>query len=242
MGISTKIKSYIKQRLSPKGARRLAFWRSNLRAIPYGFQLPTLARIYGTDKGMGHQFMRHYQTHLRRFKFKRLRMLEIGVGGYEDPLQGGASLRMWRRYFPFGQIWAIDIHEKQFHAERRIHIRQGSQREPAFLKQLYEEMGRAEVIIDDGSHFVEDVILSFEVLFPLLETGGIYVIEDTQTSYWEVCGGSNDRVSGRNTMNYFKKLAAGLNFREYPEPGYTPGYFDLHIVSIHYYHNLIFIY
>ena len=207
-----------------------------------GTQLQKLARIYGTDKGMGHQFMRHYQHHLRSFKWKRMRMLEIGVGGYEDPLQGGASLRMWRRYFPLGRIWAIDIHDKQFHAERRIQIWQGSQREAPFLEQLVQEMGHVDVVIDDGSHFVEDVITSFEVLFPLLRDGGIYVVEDTQTSYWEVCGGSMDRLQGRSTMNYFKQLADGLNFREYPAPGYKPSYYDVNIVSIHFYHNLIFIY
>ena len=43
-------------------------------------------------------------------------------------------------------------------------------------------------------------------------------------------------------MNYFKNLADGLNYEEFDNPFYRPTFFDEHIVSIHFYHNLIFIY
>jgi hypothetical protein len=36
-------------------------------------------------------------------------MLEIGVGGYDSPISGGESLRMWKTYFPFAKIFALDI-------------------------------------------------------------------------------------------------------------------------------------
>jgi demethylmacrocin O-methyltransferase len=35
-------------------------------------------------------------------------MLEIGVGGYDSPISG-ESLRMWKTYFPFAKIFALDI-------------------------------------------------------------------------------------------------------------------------------------
>ena len=47
--------------------------------------------------------------------------------------------------------------------------------------------GPFEIIIDDGSHFWGDVIVSFIFLFPLLKQGGIYVIEDLHSSYSENC-------------------------------------------------------
>jgi len=40
-----------------------------------------------------------------------------------------------------------------------------------------------DIVIDDGSHAQSDVISSFSVLFELLAPGGLYVVEDTHTSY-----------------------------------------------------------
>ena len=63
-----------------------------------------------------------YQNHFKNFKFKNNNILEIGVGGYEDPYTGGNSLRMWKSYFPFSKIYALDIHEKSFLQENKIKI------------------------------------------------------------------------------------------------------------------------
>ena len=87
------------------------------------------------------------------------------------------------------------------------------------------------------------MITSFNVLFPLLQDNGIYVVEDTQTSYWPSFGGLvHERHSDKTTMGFFKGLIDGLNFSEYLLPGYVPSYYDQHIVALHFYHNLIFIY
>lgn len=45
--------------------------------------------------------------------------------------------------------------------------------------------GPLDLVIDDGSHYYEETRLSFETLFKHLKSGGIYVIEDWQWSYWE---------------------------------------------------------
>ena len=45
-------------------------------------------------------------------------------------------------------------------------------------------MGIPDIVIDDGSHLGRYQIASFEVLFPLIAIGGLYVIEDLHTSYW----------------------------------------------------------
>ncbi len=39
-------------------------------------------------------------------------------------------------------------------------------------------------INDDGSHIPEHQLLTFNTLFPLLQEGGVYIIEDIETSYW----------------------------------------------------------
>ncbi|MDD5080328.1 MAG: class I SAM-dependent methyltransferase [Candidatus Omnitrophica bacterium] len=205
--------------------------------------LMKLAAICRTDKWGEHWYARHYQEHFRRLRKKRMNVLEIGVGGYEDPDKGGASLLMWKYYFPRSAIYAIDVYDKSKLQEKRIKIFQGSQNDEKFLKDVFSRIGSLDIIIDDGSHMNEHVLTSFKTLFPLLKDGGIYAVEDVQTSYWPQYGGSSEDLNNPATaMGFFKKIADGLNYMELAEPGYEPAYFDRNITSIHFYHNLVIIY
>jgi hypothetical protein len=205
--------------------------------------LDALAIIHKTDKWNKHWYTQHYDTHFRRMRTRKLNILEIGVGGYDSPHRGADSLRMWKKYFPKSNIFAIDIYDKSKLQEDRIKIYQGSQVDEEFLAKVYKEVGKFDIIIDDGSHINEHVIKTFEFLFPLLEDGGIYVAEDVQTSYWEEYGGdSKDLKNPKTMMNYFKSLTDCLNHEEIYNPDYKPTYFDKHIVSMHFYHNMVFIY
>jgi len=40
------------------------------------------------------------------------------------------------------------------------------------------------LIIDDGSHINSHIITTSNFLFPFLNKGGVYVVEDLKTSYW----------------------------------------------------------
>lgn len=193
----------------------------------------------------GHKYAGHYDHHFSRFRqLDNITILEIGVGGYDDPSKGGESLRMWKEYFPKAHIVGLDYYDKTPLQEDRIRIYQGSQDDPALLQRMHEEQGGFDIIIDDGSHCNEHVIASFNILFPLLKMGGIYAIEDLQTSYWKhTFGGSSTELSSRSTsMGFLKSLADGLNHAELDLPGYQATYFDKHITSLHFYHNLAFVY
>ena len=204
--------------------------------------LTSLAEKYGTDKTGIHFYTQHYETHFGRFRNEKINLLEIGVGGYEKPDEGGESLRMWKEYFPHGNIYSLDVYDKRQLEEERIRIFQGSQVDRSFLESMVNETGPLDIIIDDGSHLNDHVIRTFEILFPLLKEGGIYAVEDVQTSYWPDHGGDSFNLrKNHTTMNYFKGLADGINYEEFDNPYYQPTYFDRHIVSIHFYHNLIFI-
>jgi len=43
-------------------------------------------------------------------------------------------------------------------------------------------------------------------------------------------------------MNFLKRLTDGLNYEEIARKDYRQSYFDRSIVSLHFYHNLVFIY
>ena len=205
--------------------------------------LTEIARQYKTDKANDHSYTGHYEFHFDRMRNENIKILEIGIGGYSESTEGGGSLKMWRDYFQNGKIYGFDIHHKEGLDEERIKTFQGNQVDNDFLGWLCNEHGEFDIIVDDGSHVPGHVIHSFNYLFPKLKNGGIYVVEDTQTSYWKSMGGDYKNPANINTsVNYFKHLADGLNFQEFVDPGYKPTYFDLNILSIHFYHNLIFIY
>lgn len=237
------LKKILKAGLSTRSQRKLRNLFNDFKTIGSGSNLGRLAKVYETDKTRGHSYTPHYQLHFRKFKFRRINLLEIGAGGYENPNAGGNSLRMWKRYFPFGKIFSIDIYDKSPLRENRVKIFQGSQVDENFLNKITGEIGGIDIIIDDGSHVNEHVIETFRLLFPKLNDGGIYVVEDTQTSYWEPYGGDSENLNNPKTlMNFFKSFTDSLNNKEFIKPGYTPSYFDKKIISMHFYHNLIFIY
>lgn len=237
------LKGFVKSKMTLETIFKYRNKITSLRSIYYMFNLDKLALIYGTDKNGSHFYTQHYQTHFKSFKFKKLNLLEIGVGGFENPLYGGHSLRMWKSFFPFANIFSLDIVDKSFLQEHRIKIYKGSQVDYDFLQMICNEVGLFDLIIDDGSHINDHVIKSFEFLFPKLKTGGIYVIEDTQTSYWENYGGSSNDFNKEGTIyNYFKSLIDSLNNEEFVLDNYEKSYFDKHIISMHFYHNMIFIY
>jgi hypothetical protein len=211
--------------------------------------LKQLAEEHKCDKAAEghHTYDEAYEFHFAKFRDNPIKLLEIGVGGYDNPNEGGASLRMWKEWFTNQetQIYSIDIFEKSKIQEDRIHIFQGSQSDEAFLDMVMTDNGPVDIIIDDGSHVNDDVIISFRALFPHLNNGGIYVIEDVQTAYWDHYGGD---LSGGFIRDFLDKVN-GLNYKEIQTEQrgsglqvYEPTFFDLNITSIHFYHNIIFIY
>jgi hypothetical protein len=237
-------RAYINYRLSQLPRQTLAYASYLLKKLRHGDNLPGLAKAMGTDKEGTHYYTAHYAFHFAPLRHRRLKILEIGVAT-------GASLRTWRAYFPNSMIYGIDILDKRYHDSHRIKTFQGSQADPGFLRAVINEIGAPDIIIDDGSHINQHVILSFNTLFPLLAPTGIYAIEDMQTSYWTLgsadnsgtdWGGSMD-PQAPTSMNFLKSLLDGINYEEFP-PGanYEPTFFDRHIIGMHFYHSLAFIY
>ena len=234
--------TFLKRKISNKNKYKIKMLLNKFRALFVHNNLTKLAIIFRTDKWGSHYYTPHYQQHFKKFKNKRNNILEIGVGGYDNPNSGGHSLRMWKQYFRKSNIVSFDIYDKLSLQEKRIKIYKGSQIDASFLELVCNKSGPFDIIIDDGSHINCHVIKTFEILFPKLKKGGIYVIEDTQTSYWPDMGGSLKERNDKSTIyGYFKNLIDGLNYKEYLDPSYKPSYFDLNIVSIHFYHNMIFI-
>ncbi|HEY5381009.1 MAG TPA: class I SAM-dependent methyltransferase [Acidobacteriaceae bacterium] len=210
-----------------------------LAKVVYRDDLNRLAPLYGTDKWGSHWYTPHYQRYLGPLRKQHLNLLEIGVGGEAMVDYGGASLRMWKRFFPNARIVGIDIFDKRHFSEPRIDVRICDQTDAQALRKLSEEYGGFDIIIDDGSHVNEHVIGTFRTLFPLLRPNGIYAIEDTQTSYWPSYGGG--RAKPDTLLNFFKGLTDCLNYAEYSSDGYMPDSFERSIVEMAFFHNLVIV-
>ena len=81
-------------------------------------------------------------------------------------------------------------------------MRIGSQDDPAFLQAVVDEMGGVDVVLDDGSHVMAHIEASYRSLFPRLSVGGLYMIEDLHTAYWEDWGGGLGAPG-----NFFTKIS-----------------------------------
>jgi hypothetical protein len=214
--------------------------REEIFALLSPGDLTSLAKIYKTDKWGYHYYTPVYEQWFQPLRYKQVRLLEIGVGGYAKPHHGGNSLRMWKRYFPEGQITGLDLYDKSALRERRIDIEQGDQANPEFLAQLMRRRGPFDIIIDDGSHMQSHILASFETLFPLMPAGGIYVIEDSQTSYWPKFEGSTAEMSTiPSAMNYFIQRVHAVNRQEWEPENQPTDIPDQGIGSIAFYHNLV---
>ncbi|WP_328609298.1 class I SAM-dependent methyltransferase [Amycolatopsis sp. NBC_00345] len=205
--------------------------------------LPELSLRFGSDKWGLHYYLPRYDEHFSRFREIPATVVEIGVGGYDDPQSGGGSLRTWKRYFHRGMIYGVDIVEKESLAQQRIKVLKGDQSDPAFLAELVAETGPLDIVIDDGSHCSSDIITSFKHLFPHVRMGGLYVIEDMQTSYWPSFGGTSDALTDPGTsVGFTKELIDGLNHEELiPPEARAAQDTDRSIFALHFYHNLLVI-
>jgi demethylmacrocin O-methyltransferase len=193
-------------------------------------KLTDLEKKYPT-KGKTH-FLKIYENYFSSLKNKKINILEIGV--YE-----GKSLMIWKSYFPNANIVGIDIQSYNFQIER-ITTFVGDQADLKFLSSLLKKYRNFDVIIDDGSHISKDIIKSFTFLFDFLVDGGIYIVEDLQTSYFPRYGGSRINLKKNNTsINFFKSLIDSGNYEKNDRPFYKKNKFDGNIKFVHFYQNLM---
>lgn len=164
--------------------------------------MSTLAEIFnkwGTDKGqlfnnsVWHGYAGFYECLFHRYRKEVKSVLEIGIGTMIDgvhssmvgwALQGyrpGGSLRAWREYFENATIYGIDVQpDTRIENEERIVTFLCDSTDTARVQALIggELPVQFDLIIDDGSHLVEDQIQTMRNFFPYVAQNGIYVLED----------------------------------------------------------------
>jgi hypothetical protein len=125
-----------------------------------------------------------YTRHLERFRGRSVNVLEVGV-------YRGGGLDLWSSYLgPEAKLVGLDIDEAAVRAVKgRFQVVLGDQADPDVLRKINDDYGPFDVVIDDGGHTMDQQIVTIETLFPLLNDGGVFIVEDTHTSYWTAFGG-----------------------------------------------------
>lgn len=131
-------------------------------------------------------------------------VLEIGV-------QNGGFLQILSKYLKNATLYGVDIDPRvlNLNLESNIHIYNFDITDKHTLKQQFKNI-EFNIIIDDGSHICSDIIQTFKLFFSKLKPGGVFLIEDLHTSYWQSHGGSY--LGADSAIEFFKKFADLLNF------------------------------
>lgn len=153
-----------------------------------------------------HHYFDIYDKHFSKFIGKSPTVLEIGVWN-------GGSLLMWKDYFgKDSKIIGIDINQdckNHENLEKNINVHILNQYNDNDLDFLISNYKNFDIIIDDGSHINPHMIHSFNKLFNYVTDGGVYLIEDVHTSYWDIFQGG---LRNENTIiEHSKKIIDSIN-------------------------------
>ena len=124
-----------------------------------------------SDKGTYHSYIdMYYEKILADYRDKTITLLEIGVNA-------GRSLELWARYFNddstiIGIDKKITISYKP--SKKNMHYIIGD----ATKEETVKRFDKLDIIIDDGSHKIQDQLKSFDLLHTKLKEDGVYIIED----------------------------------------------------------------
>jgi hypothetical protein len=162
-------------------------------------ELAKLCDRYGSDKGEAQDFGHPYDwpSHTYTDYYSRLfrhcrnsvkKVFECGLGTNNPDIPSsmgvrgrpGASLRVWRDYFPNASVWGADIDKESLFQEERIQTHYLNQLDTASIKEFWGKVGARDFdfMVDDGLHTFEAGSNLFLNSVDRLGPSGIYVIED----------------------------------------------------------------
>lgn len=199
--------------------------------------METLKELYTVHSGRllnkWEHYLEVYDTFFLPYKNKKITLLEFGIAH-------GGSLELWRKYFgPEIQIIGVDVNPecKKFEAPNTtVYI--GSQEDKEFLADLKTKIPLVDILIDDGGHTMRQQLTTFEIFFDHVKDGGLYVCEDTHTSYWkEYYGGYKKRNTFIEFAKNFVDDLHGWHFNTNDHPHVNN--ITKHVFGLHFYDSMV---
>lgn len=159
----------------------------------------SVAAGLGADKspfnpyGHRHPYTAVYSLLFAPFKNKPISFAEIGVGG-------GASIHLWRAYFPRARIFGFDrdigaLENLRSFALEDVTAELMDVGDTSSISSALSRTGELfDIVLDDSSHLIQDQARIIRAALPKLKPGGLLIIEDifraTPESEYEVIVGS----------------------------------------------------
>ena len=149
----------------------------------YNYSLEKLFNHFNCDKGKflsqsnnrikTHNYTPFYEKYFKNIKNNKIKILELGS-------HEGKGLAAFYFFFPNSSLFGANINPFQMNFQscriEEIFIDVSSKKTlKNFCKHFKEDF---DIIIDDASHNLADILLTLPLLFKKLNKGGFYVIED----------------------------------------------------------------
>ena len=136
------------------------------------------ANIFKKTEKNGHGYSKFYTQKLEKFQNHKINILEIGS-------YSGASAAAFAKYLPESNIFCFDINISNFeYKSKKIHVFgldiKDQKKTTKTLNKIADKFKFIEfdIIIDDGSHNLSDILIALKFFFKCLRNKGLYVIED----------------------------------------------------------------
>ena len=119
-----------------------------------------------------------YDELFHKYRNKKITFVEIGV-------KWGGSLLMWKNFFGNdARIIGVDLYPETKKLEKHgFEIFIGDQSSDIFWKNFFSEVGKIDILLDDGGHTNENQILTLNNVINNVNDDGLIVIEDTGSNY-----------------------------------------------------------
>jgi len=140
-----------------------------------------------SDKFTSHHYQTMYGAFLLpwRESANGPKLLEIGLGcgmSYGP----GASVKAWQTLLPRVELWEAEYNAACVQHSRQqgtlgkdVHTVTGDQGNPSVVDEWVKESGgHFDIVVDDGGHKNSQIKTSFDHLWPHVQPGGTYFLED----------------------------------------------------------------
>ena len=157
-----------------------------------------ILKTYDNKKIKSHNYAIFYEKYFKDLRNKKLRILEIGS-------HEGKGLAAFYYFFQNAFLIGANINpfQMKFYSKRidEIYIDVSSKKILENFRNYFKE--GFDIIIDDASHNLRDILITLPILFKKLNPGGFYVIEDIdQFKVFKNLNPTNEELTPLKILKY----------------------------------------
>lgn len=177
----------------------------------YNFKLDDLFIEFNCDKGSHciwnkkkvhtHKYSIFYEKYFSKLKHKEIKILELGS-------HEGKGIASFYYYFPNAHFYGANINPFQMiYKSKRITELFVDVASKEILNNLAHHLDfDLDIIIDDASHNLRDILLALPIFFKKLKKEGYYVIEDAdQFKVYKELNPTNEQLTPLKILDCIKK-------------------------------------